>query len=301
MSQSESKVRTREIFERDPSGVIAAYSCHLNEGHAAFAILEHARSFMEENAQPFEVALTVTRAGNLFTTHTAVAAGFDRFAPALIEQYLGGYAEQKLGITRHDLLALGRQSPNDASEPFNMAYLAIRGSGTVNGVSQLQLRVSRHLFEHLFPHWFYARDEQGIPNAWMARMRESTARLTLRFSANRAVREYTEQHYRPAASTYRERAADNGASGVDLVDWRHALERKWAALRFGEVKLETDGGQHVLEVQMYLDDLDPEVVRVELYANGVNGSASERVEVKRVRQLVGAINGYAYRAGRGFL
>ena len=73
--------------------------CHLNEGHAAFAVLERARSFMEETGQPFEVALAATRAGNLFTTHTAVAAGFDRFAPALIEQYLGGYAEQKLGIT----------------------------------------------------------------------------------------------------------------------------------------------------------------------------------------------------------
>ena len=103
-------------------------------------------TFMEETGQPFEVALAVTRAGNLFTTHTAVAAGFDRFAPALIEQYLGGYAEQKLGITLHDLLALGRQNPNDSSETFNMAYLAIRGSGAVNGVSRLHGKVSRHLF-----------------------------------------------------------------------------------------------------------------------------------------------------------
>ena len=63
--------------------------CHLNEGHAAFAVLERARDFMEETGQPFAVALAVTRAGNLFTTHTAVAAGFDRFSPALIEQYLG--------------------------------------------------------------------------------------------------------------------------------------------------------------------------------------------------------------------
>ena len=127
--------------------------CHLNEGHAAFAVLERARSFMEETGQPFEVALAATRAGNLFTTHTAVAAGFDRFAPALIEQYLGGYAEKKLGITLHDLLALGRQNPNDSSESFNMAYLAIRGSGAVNGVSRLHGKVSRHLFEPLFPHW----------------------------------------------------------------------------------------------------------------------------------------------------
>ena len=127
--------------------------CHLNEGHAAFAVLERARSFIHETGQPFEVALAVTRAGNLFTTHTAVTAGFDRFTPALIEQYLGDYAVQKLGITLHDLLAMGRQNPNDSSENFNMAYLAIRGSGAVNGVSRLHGKVSRHLFEPLFPHW----------------------------------------------------------------------------------------------------------------------------------------------------
>ena len=127
--------------------------CHLNEGHAAFAVLERARSFMEDSGQPFDVALAVTRAGNVFTTHTPVAAGFDRFAPALIEQYLGAYAEKKLGITRHELLAMGRQNPNDPSEPFNMAYLAIRGSGAVNGVSRLHGEVSRHLFAPLFPHW----------------------------------------------------------------------------------------------------------------------------------------------------
>jgi starch phosphorylase len=127
--------------------------CHLNEGHAAFAILERARDFMQENEQPFNIAVNVTRAGNLFTTHTAVAAGFDRFAPALIEQYLGGYAQQKLGIPLHDLLALGRSNPSDSSEPFNMAYLAVRGSGAVNGVSRLHGKVSRQLFEPLFPHW----------------------------------------------------------------------------------------------------------------------------------------------------
>jgi starch phosphorylase len=535
--------------------------CHLNEGHAAFAVLERARSFMEETGQPFETALAVTRAGNLFTTHTAVAAGFDHFAPALIEQYLGGYAEQRLGITRHDLLALGRQNPNDAAEPFNMAYLAIRGSGAVNGVSSLHGRVSRHLFEPLFPHWptpeipvghvtngvhmptwdsaaaddlwteacgkdrwldgkgtmeqdirrvsdtrlwefrtagsaslvayarerlsrqlatsgalpeavhtarhlfdcntltlgfarrfagykrpnlllhdpdrllrlltnpqrpvqliiagkahpadlpgqrliqqwihfirrpearahvifladydmqlteqlvqgvdvwlntprrpweacgtsgmkvlvngginlseldgwwaeaytpevgwalgdgqehddnpawdaieaealydllerevipeFYTRNEQGIPTAWVTRMRESMAQLTPIFSTNRAVREYVEQHYLPAAAAYRERAADNGAIGVALVDWQHALDKKWSALRFGEMMVEAGGDQHVFEAQVYLDELDPEAVQVELYAEG---SVPERVQMQRVRQLVGASNGYAYRA-----
>ena len=87
------------------------------------------------------------------TTHTAVAAGFDRFAPALVEQYLAGYARTELRIPLHDLLALGRQDPDDVSEPFNMAYLAIRGSGAVNGVSRLHGEVSRRIFLPLFPRW----------------------------------------------------------------------------------------------------------------------------------------------------
>jgi starch phosphorylase len=102
---------------------------------------------------------------------------------------------------------------------------------------------------------FHTRDEQGIPGAWVARMRESMAQLTPRFSSNRAVREYTEQYYLPAASAYCERAGDKGAVGVDMVDWRRTLEPNWAALRFGEVKLETDGEQHVFELQVYLDGL----------------------------------------------
>jgi len=538
--------------------------CHLNEGHAAFAVLERALSFMKGTGLPFEVALAVTRAGNLFTTHTAVAAGFDRFAPALIKKYLGGYAEQKLGITLHDLLALGRQNPNDSSESFNMAYLAIRGSGAVNGVSRLHGKVSRHLFEPLFPHWpadevpvahvtngvhmpswesaaaddlwtkacgkecwlrttetlehdirrasdtslwqmrtdartslikyarerlarqlavsgglpdavdsakhlfdpsaltlgfarrfatykrphlllhdpvrllrlladpqrpvqliiagkahpadqagqaliqewshfirrpearphviflsdydmhltehlvkgvdvwlntprrpweasgtsgmkvlvngginlseldgwwaeaytpevgwalgdgqehgddpawdaveadalydllerevipeFYTRDEQGIPTAWVARMRESMTRLTPRFSATRTVREYTEQHYLPAVTTYHLRMANKVALGRQMADWLHTLRQKWATLHFGEVKVENHGERHVFEVQVFLNDLDPKAVRVELYAAGVMGSAPVRQEMKRVRQLAGASSGYVYSA-----
>ena len=536
--------------------------CHLNEGHAAFAVLERARSFMQATAQPFEVALAVTRAGNLFTTHTAVAVGFDDFAPALIEQYLAGYAERRLGITVHDLLALGRQNPNDSSESFNMAYLAVRGSGAVNGVSCLHGKVSRQIFLPLFPHWpqdeipvghvtngvhmptwdsapaddlwtaacgkdrwlgtmdsmeqdirrvsdaslwqfrtvartalveyarerlskqlaasgaspdevdgakhlfdpnaltlgfarrfttykrpnlllhnpmrllrllanpehpvqliiagkahpddqagqalihewinfirqpetrphivflsdydmlltehlvqgvdvwintprrpweacgtsgmkvlvngglnlseldgwwaeayspevgwalgdgqnhgddpawdaieaealyavlelevtpeFYRRNEQGIPTAWVARMRESMARLAPRFSTNRTVREYTEQHYLPAAAAYRKRVADKGAVGRNIVNWEHTLKEKWATLHFGEVTVETRGEQRVFEVQIYLNDLDPKAVRAELYADGVMGSAPVRQEMKLVRQLAGASGGYVY-------
>ena len=127
--------------------------CHLNEGHAAFAVLERARTFMEDSGQPFEVALAVTRAGNLFTTHTPVSAGFDRFAPPLVEAYLGRYAQEQLGIEPRRLLALGRAHADDPDEPFNMAYLAIRGSAAVNGVSRLHGAVSRRLFQSLFPRW----------------------------------------------------------------------------------------------------------------------------------------------------
>ncbi|MGO9287175.1 MAG: alpha-glucan family phosphorylase [Polyangia bacterium] len=525
--------------------------CHLNEGHAAFAVLERARSFMQEAAQPFEVALAVTRAGNVFTTHTAVAAGFDRFTPALVEQYLGGYAEQKLGLSLHDLLALGRQNPNDSSESFNMAYLAIRGSGAVNGVSRLHGKVSRHLFEPLFPQWpasevpvghvtngvhmpswdsaaaddlwteacgkdrwlgatkplqqdirqisdaklwqfravqsksiieyarerlsrqlaasgatpkavdevkhlfdpralilgfarrfatykrpnlllrdperllrilrnperpvqliiagkahpadqagraliqewihfirrpearphviflsdydmlltehlvqgvdvwlntprrpweasgtsgmkvlvngginlseldgwwaeaytpevgwalgdgqehgddpawdaaeaealynllerevipeFYARDGNGIPTAWIKRMRESMALLTPRFSAHRTVREYTEQRYLPAATTFRERAANKGAVGRQIVDWQHAVERGWGLLRFGEVRASTSAEHHVFEVEIFLNGLDPNALRVELYAEGINGGEPVREAMRCVR------------------
>ena len=127
--------------------------CHMNEGHAAFLVLERASDFMKETGTSFEVALAVTRAGNLFTTHTAVAAGFDHFSPSLMEQFLGSYAKDELGINFNDLMALGRQNPTNLSESFNMAYLAIHGSGAVNGVSRLHGAVSRHLFECLFPQW----------------------------------------------------------------------------------------------------------------------------------------------------
>jgi starch phosphorylase len=143
---------------------------------------------------------------------------------------------------------------------------------------------------------FYARDEQGIPTAWIARMRESMARLTPRFSANRAVCEYTEQHYLPAASTYLARAADKGAIGRQVVDWQHVLEQQWAGLHFGEVQVKTDGKHHVFEVQVYLNDIDPKAVQVELYADGIDGGSPVRQEMKRAGQPAGVSGGSVYSA-----
>ena len=127
--------------------------CHLNEGHAAFAVLERSRSYMEDHKVSFDLAMTVTRSGNLFTTHTAVTAGFDRFAPQLMRKYLRHYAEDELAIPMEQMLAMGRQSASDTGADFNMAYLAVHGSGQINGVSKLHGQVSRHIFQPLFPRW----------------------------------------------------------------------------------------------------------------------------------------------------
>jgi len=126
--------------------------CHLNEGHAALAVLERARSYIVSSGQQFNVALAATRAGNIFTTHTPVEAGFDRFAPGLINRYLSSYATN-LGLNMDGLLALGRQDAASSQEPLNMALLAVRGSGVVNAVSRLHQDVSRRIFQPLFPRW----------------------------------------------------------------------------------------------------------------------------------------------------
>jgi starch phosphorylase len=120
------------------------------------------------------------------------------------------------------------------------------------------------------------------------------ARLTPRFSTNRSVREYTERYYVPAAAAYRARAADKGAVGSNMVAWEHTLKEKWVTLRFGDVKVETKGNQHAWEVQVHLNDLDPKMIRVELYAAGVNAGAPARQEMKCVRQLAPGI--YVYSA-----
>ncbi|MDQ6903096.1 MAG: alpha-glucan family phosphorylase [Bacteroidota bacterium] len=522
--------------------------CHMNEGHAAFLTLERANSFMKENGVSFEVALAVTRAGNLFTSHTAVAAGFDHFNPSLMWQFFGDYAKIELGIDFNNLMALGRVNPFDTSESFNMAYLAIRGSGAVNGVSRLHGEVSRNLFSILFPRqpidevpighvtngvhmpswdskfadkvwteacgkdrwkgdlemleqdiikipdetlwqmrndcrnelvnftrnrfaeesnvagqapefidsakqifnpktltlgfarrfvpykrpdlllhdeerfvriltdseypvqlviagkappfdesgkalirkwiqfiqkhnlynhvvflsdydvlltrrmvqgadvwvntprrpweasgtsgmkvlvngginlseldgwwaeaytpevgwalgdekehgedpaWdareaealydllekeivpqFYNRNEKGIPEQWIARMRKSMAMLTPRFSANRAVREYTENYYLPAADNYKKRSAEKGAPGIKIEQAHSELQKQWSHIEFGEIYTENKDNKHLFHVQVNLNGLNPANILVELYADGINGAAPVKIKMK---------------------
>ncbi len=538
--------------------------CHLNEGHAAFAILERARAFMEKSKQSFQTALAVTRAGNVFTTHTAVEAGFDRFAAPLMAQYLGDYATEQLHVSLRHLLALGRHR-DEETEPFNMAYLALRGSAAVNGVSRLHGEVSRRIFAGLFPRWplrevpvghvtngvhtpswdspcadalwtdacgkerwlgdlqpigqgvrrvdeaviwrmrttaraalvdhvrvhlagqlqasgaaaeevdaarhvftadaltlgfarrfatykrpnlllqdperlvrlltnpqrpvqlvlagkahpqdapgqalirdwvrfvrrhdvrphavfladydmllterlvqgvdvwintprrpweacgtsgmkvlvngglnlseldgwwaeayapdigwavgdaaehgedprwdaaeaarlfelledqiipgFYERDAGAIPRAWVARVRESMARLTPEYSANRSVREYVEKFYLPAAAAYRTRAREDGAMGIRIVNWQAALENNWDAVCFGSTQIETRDSGHHFCIEVNLGALSPAAVRVELYADPLNGAAARCLPMSRVDgpQEGGGIHRYAAR------
>jgi len=537
--------------------------CHLNEGHAAFVVLERAKCLMQASGLSFEVAMAVTRAGNIFTTHTAVAAGFDRFPPELIERYLGTYT-RRLGLDIHDLLALGRSDPNNAAEPFNMAYLAMRGCRAANGVSKLHGQVSRQLFGSLFPGWpadevpigsitngvhmpswdsaladdlwteacgktrwlgtldtmeqdlrkvsdtrlwacrcaaranlvtyarehlsrqlavsgassdvielskhvldpkvmtlgfarrfatykrpdlllhdqerllriltnsehpvqliiagkahpadhegqaliqewtrfirhtqarahviflsdydmrlseqlvqgvdvwintprrpweacgtsgmkvlvngglnlseldgwwseaytskvgwalgdgrehgddhawdaceasalyevleravipeFHDRDQRGIPLAWVARMRESMVRLTPAYSANRSVRAYTEDCYLPAATAFHLRSTDLCSQGRSIIDWRHRLNQHWAQVRFGEATTKIEGGQQVFDFQIFLLDLAPHDLRVELYALGVAGGEPVRQEMTLLQPHVDAAGAHRYRA-----
>jgi starch phosphorylase len=124
--------------------------CHLNEGHAAFALLERARSLAARLGLDFETALWACRAGTVFTTHTPVAAGFDRFPTALLAQYRAaavGVVPDEVATTA---LALADTTPGEA---FNMAFLALRGSYASLGVSALHGTVSRRIFQPLFPRW----------------------------------------------------------------------------------------------------------------------------------------------------
>lgn len=106
---------------------------------------------------------------------------------------------------------------------------------------------------------FYTRDKDGVPTAWVARIRDSMAQLTLRFSAHRTVREYTEQHYLSAAAEFRTRTANDCGAAKQVVDWQHALKEKWPALHFGETKVEPGGSEHHFETVLFLGDSQPRV------------------------------------------
>jgi starch phosphorylase len=123
---------------------------HMNEGHSAFLALERIRVLMQEQGLSFEEALEASRANNVFTTHTSVAAGIDLFDPGLMHEYFGDYCRETR-IDFEQLMQLGRWNPRDSGERFSMAILAIKTSSYRNAVSRLHQRVSQNMWSGLWP------------------------------------------------------------------------------------------------------------------------------------------------------
>jgi starch phosphorylase len=138
-------------------------------------------------------------------------------------------------------------------------------------------REAHHLYDLLegevIPE-FYDRDQSGIPIKWLGRVRESMARLTPEFSATRAIREYTESHYLPAASRYRDRAAENGAVGSSLLQWKQDLKRHWSTVHFVQVRINTHDGLHFFQADVTPGSLTSDHLRVELYADSADGKSA---------------------------
>jgi len=123
---------------------------HLNEGHNAFATLEVVRSEMEENGLSYDHAVASVARNCIFTTHTPVPAGHDRFSESLVEEHLGPLADQ-LGISSDQLMGLGRVNPYDKGESFCMTVLGLKLSRRANAVSNLHGHISRRMWSHLYP------------------------------------------------------------------------------------------------------------------------------------------------------
>ena len=150
-------MRIRQEILLGIGGVRALYAlglpptvCHINEGHAAFLILERLRLHMHEEGLSLKEAFEVCWASNVFTTHTPVPAGNERFDPQLVQRYLGGYVE-KMGFSWNDFLALGREDPANQGEEFCMTVLALKLAAYSNGVSKLHGRISRKMWKNLWP------------------------------------------------------------------------------------------------------------------------------------------------------
>jgi starch phosphorylase len=123
---------------------------HTNEGHAGFLGLERIRRLMTKEGLSFPEAVEAVRAGTIFTTHTPVPAGIDRFPRELMHRYFTAWAEE-CGVRFDDLMALGHLPSEPADVPFNMAVMGLHLAGMSNGVSQLHGEVSRQMFSGLWP------------------------------------------------------------------------------------------------------------------------------------------------------
>jgi starch phosphorylase len=153
-------VRALRVYSR-VTGTPAPEVFHTNEGHAGFLGLERIRELTEDQGLDLEAALEAARSGTVFTTHTPVPAGIDRFPRELIQQYFGG-DNASPGLPVERILALGAEDyPGGDPEVFNMAVMGLRLAQRANGVSRLHGQVSREMFTGLWP----AFDQNEVPIA----------------------------------------------------------------------------------------------------------------------------------------
>ncbi len=129
---------------------IEATIFHMNEGHSAFAAFERIRSLKADSNLTFNEAMELVRVTSVFTTHTPVPAGIDLFHPDLMRAYFEEFA-RSIGISFDVMLGFGRQNPRDRDEPFSMAVSALRLSTWNNAVSRLHGKVSRKMWQKIWP------------------------------------------------------------------------------------------------------------------------------------------------------
>lgn len=148
---------------------------------------------------------------------------------------------------------------------------------------------------------FYDRDERGIPTSWVAKVRASMALLTPRYSSSRMMQEYVEKSYQPAADAYRRRMADGARLARELAKWQERLDENWKNLRFGRLMVGKENESWRFQVEVYLGDVSPKDVHVELYADPLNGTVQgggqdkpAKVVMDREEPLAGALNGFLY-------
>ena len=195
---------------------------HLNEGHSAFAVLERIRERVEEDGLSFDEAWRATALQTVFTTHTPVAAGHDRFSSQLLDEQLG-WIRDVLRIDQAGLMAMGRVEPGKFDEPFTMTVLGLKGARRRNGVSSLHGHVARRMWGALWP----GRPEESVPighvtngvhvMSWLA---PSIARLYERYVGP----QWAVHHCDPAA--WRELAS---LDGEELWEAHAALRRRLVA------------------------------------------------------------------------
>ncbi|MCK5883054.1 MAG: alpha-glucan family phosphorylase [Bacteriovoracaceae bacterium] len=165
---------------------------HINEGHSALLILERLRHLMENKMLSFEEAKEVIWGTNIFTTHTPVPAGNERFHCDAIKHYLGNFVQKRLGLRWEDFLSLGREEPHNHEEDFCLTVLALKFSSMCNGVAKLHGHVSRGMWQNIFPDIPY--DEIPIghvtngvhSSTWLS---SSFEKLFARYSQTSHVRE----------------------------------------------------------------------------------------------------------------